>query len=222
MGEDFAHDTIHNLRDAEDDDGDESEAAASDSDGDTAVAADSKDESAAGFDDDRVPAERVFCNGLATGAADDKTCEEMHPLSGKQADAVHRNKVQILALHGSIEALKHSGKLKVVQIMDKQNFKLTKRERSLASVAPVIPEAFTRQRLANERLFRERQLRAKQAKEPRNDARAAFATKEAAFDKLRNTSHAIWDLESKRACNMTMIAVETRGARGSRAGCPKA
>ena len=40
LAEDFAHDSIHNLSDVEDDYGDESEAAASESYGETAVAAD--------------------------------------------------------------------------------------------------------------------------------------------------------------------------------------
>ena len=39
LGEDFAHDAIHDLSGAEEDDGDNSEAAASDGEGETAVAA---------------------------------------------------------------------------------------------------------------------------------------------------------------------------------------
>ena len=98
LGEDFAHDSIHNLSDVEDDNGDESEAAASDSYGETAAAADCEDESAAGSDGDGVNAEAAVCDSLATNATDDKTCEEIVPLSAKQADAVHQSKAQRAAL----------------------------------------------------------------------------------------------------------------------------
>ena len=40
LGDDYAHDRVHNLTDAEEDDGEESEAAVSQIDGETAVAAD--------------------------------------------------------------------------------------------------------------------------------------------------------------------------------------
>ena len=47
LGDDYGHDVIHNLSDAEEDDGDASQVAASQSDGETAVAADCESESAA-------------------------------------------------------------------------------------------------------------------------------------------------------------------------------
>ena len=143
LGEDFARDSIHNLSDVKDDNGDESEAAASDSYGETAVAADGEDESAAGSDGDDVTAIAAVCDGLAANAADDKTYEEIFLLSEKQADAVHKSKVRIAALQSSIEALKHTDQLKVVQIMEREISKLKSRERSLASDAPVVAEAFT-------------------------------------------------------------------------------
>ena len=89
-----------------------------------------------------MTAEAAVCDGLAANAADDKTYEEIFLLSEKQADAVHKSKVRIAALQSSIEALKHTDQLKVVQIMEREISKLKRRERSLASDAPVVAEAF--------------------------------------------------------------------------------
>ena len=89
LGEDFSHDAVHNLSNAEEDDGDKPEAAASDSDGETAVSADCDNDSAAGSDGDDVTAVAAACDGLLlTDAADEDVDKDIVPLGEEHAEAV--------------------------------------------------------------------------------------------------------------------------------------
>ena len=225
LGEDFSHDAIHNLSDAEEDDGDKSEAAASDSDGETAVAADCDNDSAAGSDGDDVTAVAAVCDGpLLTDAADEDVDKDIVPLGAKDAESVCESQLQVSALQASIDAIRQAGQLRVVHTMESQIKKFKRRERKLSSEKPVVPKAFKGQRLAEEHEFRERLLRVRQEKERRKDAQTAVTAKEAALARLRKTKRSIPDFESKAACNAAMktFAVETLGAADSKDGGAKA
>ena len=187
LGEDFSHDAIHNLSDAEGDDGDKSEAAASDSDGETAVASDCDNNSAAGSDGDDVTAVAAVCDGsLLTDVADEDVDKDIVLLGEKDAEAVCQSQLQVAALQASIDAIRQTGRMRVVHIMESEIKKLKRRERKLSSEKPVVAEAFKRQRLAEEHEFRERLLRILQEKERRKDAQTAVAAEEAALARLRN------------------------------------
>ena len=206
LGDDFAHDAIHDLSDAEEDEADKLEAVACDSEDETAVAADDEDEFAAASGDDDVAAGSegdtavaAVCDGSATDAADDKTCEEIAVLSVKQAGAVHQNKVQIAALQGAIEAISLTGQLKVAQHMEREIATLKRRQRALSSETPVVADAFKRQRLAEEQEFRDMKLRLKQAQELRKHAQTAVAAKHTALAGYAKAKRATQDLDTKHA-----------------------
>ena len=225
LGEDFAHDAIHDLSGAEEDDGDNSEAAASDGEGETAVAADCEDESAAGSDGDDETAVAAICDDpLTTDAADDDVDKDIVPLSEKDAEVVNQSQLQVAALQTSIEAIRQTGQLRVVQVMQQEISKIKRRERKLSLESPVVAEAFKRQRLVEEHEFRERLLRVRQEKARRKDAQMAVAAKEAALAQLRKTKRSIQDLESKAACNAAMktFPIDLLGAGDCKAGGAKA
>ena len=200
-------------------------------DDETAVAADDEDESAASSDDDDVAAGSegetavaAVCEGSATDAADDKTCEEIAVLRVKQAGAVHQNKVQIAALQGAIETITLTGQLKVVQHMEREIATLKRRQRALSSETPVVADAFKRQRLAEEQEFRDRMLMIKQTKELRKNAQTAVAAKQTALAVFAKAKRATQYLETKHACSAAIktFSMETLGANASKAGGPRA
>ena len=164
LGDDYAHDAIHNLSDAEEDDGEQSEAEVSQSDGETAVAADCENESEASSDNETAVA--AVCEGpLKHDAATNQMEEDIVPLNATQADCVTQSKLQIAALQASIECCRETGLLKAVQTLELEISKLRRRERELSSETPVVAEAFKRQRLAEDQEFREMQLRVRRDKD---------------------------------------------------------
>ena len=166
----------------------------------------------------------AVCDGSATDAADDKTCEEIAVLSVKQAGAVHQNKVQIAALQGAIEAITQTGQLKVVQHMERYVSTLKRRQLALSSETPVVADAFKRQRLAEEQEFRDKTLMIKQTKELRKNAQTAVAAKQTALAAFAKAKRAQEDLETKHACSAAIktFSMETLGANDSKAGGPRA
>ena len=135
----MSHDAAHNLSDAEEDDGDKSEAAASDSDGETAVAADCDNDSAAGSDGDEVTAVAAVCGGpLLADAADEDVDKDIVPLCEKDAEAVCQSQLQVAAMQASIDAIGQTGQLRVVHIIESKIKKLKRRERKLSSEKPVV------------------------------------------------------------------------------------
>ena len=219
LGDDYAHDAIHNLSDAEEDDGEQSEAEVSQSDGETAVAADCENESEAASDNETAVA--AVCEGpLKHDAATNQMEEDIVPLNATQADYVTKSKLQIAALQESVECCRDTGLLKAVQTLELEITKLRRRERELSSETPVVAEAFKRQRLAEDQEFREMQLRVRRDKDRKKEAQAAIAEKAAAQEQLRKAKKAIHDMESKLACNAAMktFSIETLGAGDSKAG----
>ena len=219
LGDDNAHDCVHNLSDAEEDDGEESEAAVSEIDGETAVAADCENESAASSDNETAVA--AVCEGpLKNDVATNKMEEDIVPLDATQADGVTQSQLQISALQASIEACRRTGLLKAVQSLELEISNLRRRQRKLSSETPVVAEAFKRQRLAEEQEFMEMQLRVRRDKDRRKEAQTAVAEKAAAQDELRKAKKAIRDMESKLACDAAMktFSIEMFGAGHPKAG----
>lgn len=181
LGDDFSHDAIHDLSDAEEDEEDKLEGDPCDSEDETAVAADneeaSNEEESAGSDGDDVTAVEAIGDGLATDAADDKTSEAIVALSGQQADAVHQNQVQIASLQGAIETIKATGQLRMVQHMEREIATLKRRQRQISSESPAVADAFKRLRTAEEAEFRERVRIVKQTKALKHSAQAAIEEK---------------------------------------------
>ena len=101
LGDDYGHDAIHNLSDAEEDDGEASQVAASQSDGETAVAADCESESAASLKNETA----VIEGPLKKDAATDQMEDAIVPLDATQADVVTQSQLQIAALQASIDAV---------------------------------------------------------------------------------------------------------------------
>ena len=220
IGDDYGHDAIHDLSDAEEDEEDKLAAAGCDSEGETAVAADNEDDgddATASSDGDDATAVAAVS---ATDAADDKTCVEFVALSKQQADAVHQNKVQIATLQEAIEAIKLTGQLRVALQVEQHIVKLKRRQRLICSETPVVAEAFKRQRLIEDADHRERTFMVKQTKELRKTAQTAVAEKKEALAALAKIKRAQQDIESKHACSaaMKMFSVEMLGANDSKAG----
>jgi len=220
IGDDYGHDAIHDLSDAEEDEEDKLGAAGCESEGETAVAADNEDDgddATASSDGDDATAVAAVS---ATDAADDKTCVEFVALSKQQADAVHQNKVQIATLQEAIEAIKLTGQLRVALQVEQHIAKLKRRQRLICSETPVLAEAFKRQRLIEDADHRERTFMVKQTKELRKTAQTAVAEKNEALAALAKIKRAQQDIESKHVCSaaMKMFSVEMLGANDSKAG----
>ena len=128
----------------------------------------------------------AVCDGpLLTDAADEDVDKDIVPVGEKDAEVVCQSQLQVAALQASIDAIRQTGQLRVLHIMESVIKKLKRRERKLSSEKPVVVEAFKRQRLAEEHEFRERLLRVRQDKEQRKDAQTAVAAKEAALAQMR-------------------------------------
>ena len=191
VGEDVSLDDVHNMSDAEHDDGDDdvdNSSEKSDEDDATAVAEDDDTAIADGHDVTAVAADDV-----AAVAVDD-SCEHIVSLSLSQADKVHHTDVYIAALQSSIESIKQTGQLRMVQCMEAEISKLRRREQILASEAPAVAETFRRYRLAEDEEFRQKQLMIKQMNRRKKDPLDAIAAKDAAAADLnkhetRHTGH---------------------------------
>ena len=175
MGEDFSHDAIHDIWDAEDDEEDKLEGDDCASEDEAAVAADSDDASneeaddeGAGCDGDDEPA--VAADGLAT----DETSEAIVPLSGAQAEAVEQSQVQIASLQAAAEAIKPTGQMRTVVHLEREIATLKRRQREISKDSPAVADAFKRQRTAEEAELRERKRIVEQTKALKHSAQAAL------------------------------------------------
>ena len=172
-------------------------------------------------DDEHETAMAAMCDDLPTVAADDKTCEDSAKgLCGEHAEALHRNKVQIAALQGSIEAIKLTGQIKVVQHMEREIATLRRRQRGLCSEFPAVADAFKRQRVAEEQEARDKMFAARQAKELRQSAQTAVAAKKAALAALAKAKRAHEDVERKQAQTAAFktFSLDMLGGNSSNAG----
>ena len=226
IGDHFSHDAIHDLSDAEEEEAeaDNGEAASCDSEDEKAAAADHEGDGADEDDcddDEHETAVAAMCDDVPTVAADDKTCEDSAKgLCGEHAEALHRNKVQIAALQGSIEAIKLTGQIKVVQHMEREIATLRRRQRGLCSEFPAVADAFKRQRVAEEQEARDKMFAARQAKELRQSAQTAVAAKKAALAALAKAKRAHEDVERKQAQTAAFktFSLDMLGGNSSNAG----
>ena len=129
LGKDYAHDRVHNLSDAAEDDREESEAADYEIDGETAVAAHCENESAASSDIEIAVA--AVCEGPLKIVFLSNKIEDIVPLDATQADDVNQSQLQASGLQASIEACRETGLLKLVQTLELKIGKLRRRERTL-------------------------------------------------------------------------------------------
>ena len=143
LGEDYFHDDVHNMSEAENDmdDGDTSD------DGDAAAIAD--DDNAAAVADDNCDVTAVADDDVTADVADEP-CEDIVPLSCSQADAVQRIRVEIAALQLTMHCLEGTGQLKMVQCMESEIHKLRRRERDLVRGSPADADTFKRLRIAED------------------------------------------------------------------------
>ena len=223
----YSRDAIHDLSDAEEDEADKLEGDQCDSEGEAAVAADngeaSNEEESAGSDCEEavaVAAEIEEARNEEENAADDKTSDAICTLSGKQAEAVHQNQIQIASLQTAIETVKATGQLRAAQHLEREMATLKRRQREICSDSAVVLDAFKRLRTAEEAEFRERARIVKQTKALRQSAQKAIHDKKAAVAALSQAKGRLQKEETKLACGAAIktFSLCMLGANDAKAG----
>ena len=219
LGEDFFHDDLEHLSDAEEDDADAEE--------DAEESAPSSDENAASENESAIAADdgddvvQVASDLKSEGSS---TGQEIVPLSASQADKLHQVRITIAALESTMEGLTATGVVRGVQCIEAEIRKQRRRERDLVRESPAVAEAFMRLRRAEEEEFLNQKRLAAQLKQRKRDATEAIAARNAAVADLKRARQSIQDMESTRACKQAIntFTLQALGAESANAGGKKA
>ena len=224
IGDEFYHDEVHNLIENGDEDEsenedpevqseeDESEEDDGDVEWDPAVAADTA------VADPAIGAVNVVDTAEAFSQNEDAL-----QLSAAQADHYHASRASIAALSMSIEAMKGTGLVRVVQTLEHELHKEERRERELVRTQPAVAEAFLRFRRADQLKFQEEQRRILQLRKRKAEAAEAISVRKAAEAELKKAKKALLDLESHKALKHAVktFTVEALGGNTANAGGAK-
>jgi hypothetical protein len=197
IADDFYHDSIHDLSEADDEEGESTDTNEDDgtvADDQAAVA----DDQAAVAEDQAVAAENQAAVAENQAAVAEDQDMEASSLSAAQADKVYQHRATIAALAGHVDALREIGHLRGVQKMEEELSKEKRKERLLIRDSPAVAESFLRLRKAEERdNMQRRQLVAERINRKR-DADKAISDQEAAVAELKRTKTKIQEMENLR------------------------
>ena len=185
MADDFYHDDIQDLTDG---------------DGETAVAGsdeNANDSSTDGGDEPVEPCDAIICHG-ADEAAESSGMDTIvqAELSAEQADEIQKVKSTIDALQAKIEALQNVGQVSVVQFIQIQLNKETRKMRKLSQESPAVAESFARLRQAEDQESLRRKRLADQHRAQQKSTAKAIEHQKVAEAELMQTKRNNQDMES--------------------------
>jgi len=217
LGEDFSHDDIHALEDA-DDDNNVDDASTTEEEHEEAPN-DSSDESDG--DDNQVG------QGDAAVAGDDGSVQskpmEIVPLSESQAEAVHQVQITMAALQASLSSLIAIGALRAAQVVEQELGKEKRKQRAIIKESPAVADAFLQLNRAEEQAALKQKKLVAQQNDRKREAAKAIADKNAAVAEMKKTKRCIQELESTRACKHSVktYTLDALGAGSENAGGAK-
>ncbi len=216
MGDDFCHDDIHIVHDAEEDDEDALE--------DEKEFSASSDEGSPCEFETAVAANETSAVAAVDSAEGSSRSEQNAVLSASQADALHQVRTTIAALESTLDTLRMTGVVRGVQFIEADLHKERRRERDLVRESPAVAETFLRLRRAEVEEFQGKKLLVAQMNQRKQDAAAAIAARNAAVAELDRTKRKLQELESTRACKHAIktFTLEALGAGSANAGGAKA